>query len=120
MVSHSNEKLFKGATFLSFSDVAGAAIWGQYPDIIFQPKLGVGSVYMNTPHDVDKSVQAWFAVRAALSVNIWLSGFIQDFEDSLLPVIGLEFDYTLGISPPNVFDHQRLTHFIGAKFKVWI
>ena len=80
-------------------------------DVIFSPKLNIGAVYMKAPEGVGKSVQAWFAIRPAVSISIW---------PDPLPLIGLEFDYTLGISPPNVFDHSRVTHFVSVKFKVWI
>ena len=111
-LSASKEKRFKGATFVSVSDIMWFDIGddGLMPPLLFQPKLGVGAVYMKTPHDSDKSFQSWFAIRPSVSINIWLAAV----------AIGLEFDYTLGISPPNVFDQQRLTHFVSAKFKVWI
>ena len=105
-----SEKLFKGATFLGLHmRLPTGRIWTpDGPVLTPTVKLGIGSVYMQPPKDIDKAIQAWFAIRAAIGTCLtWIY-------DSGIG-IGAEFDYTLGLSTPNVFDHRRATHFIGAK-----
>ena len=112
--SPSSEKLFKGATLAGVNgmiELPTPGFFSPRSSIIFVPKLSVGAVYMKTPEDAEKSIQPWFAVRPSVSLSIW---------PDKLPLIGLEFDYTLGISTPNVFDNQRITHFVSLKLKVWI
>lgn len=103
----SEKKCFKGATLV------GVNLHQNLPkfDFIFiSPKIGVGAVYMKTPESAAKSIQSWFAVRPSIAINFFCGALF----------IGLEFDYTLGLSTPNVFDHRRITHFVSAKLKLWI
>lgn len=102
----SGERRFKGGTLVSAS--LERRLFSN--KVYISPKMGVGSVYMKAPRASDTSVQAWFAVRQSVSIN-----FLID-----CVMLGLEFDYTLGLSTPNVFDHSRLTHFVSLKFKVWV
>jgi hypothetical protein len=100
----SNELRFKGATLVS-ANLHRRLFDGK---AYISPKIGVGSVYMKAPKAADKSVQAWFALRQSVGIN-----FIID-----VVMVGLEFDYTLGLSSPNVFDHSRVTHFVSLKLKI--
>ena len=104
----SSSKHFKGATL--------AGLHGQFGSdrrsslLLFSPKLDVGAVYMKTPEGIEKSIQSWFAIRPSISLDVCIN------ED--LPCLGFEFDYTLGLSTPSVFDHSRVTHFVSLKVKI--
>ncbi len=99
---------FKGATLAGFHGQFGFN--RHYSSLLFSPKLDIGAVYMKTPEGVEKSVQGWFAIRPSISLDFCIS--------EVLPCLGLEFDYTLGLSSPNVFDHSRVTHFVSLKLKI--
>lgn len=112
--SPSSEKLFKGASLIGVNgmiELPTPGFFSPRSSIIFVPKLSAGAVYMKAPEGARTSIQPWLAVRPSVSLNIW--------PDSL-PIFGLELDYTLGVSSPNVFDHHRITHFVSVKLKVWI
>lgn len=103
----SGDKRFKGATLAGFN---GHLFLHHNPDIMFSSKLGLGAVYIQAPVNAEQSLQAWFAVRPSVGLNFQIVSIF----------VGLELDYTLGLSRPNVFDNSRAVHFVSMKLKVWI
>ncbi len=109
--NQTNDIYFKGGTFLNLSIFVPTTTVTEDSILMVNGKLGLGLVYMETPEYAEKSAQVWFAFRPSVSIIFMnLNSLKSPFFGG-----GFEFDYTLAASDPNVFDHKRLSHFLGLK-----
>ena len=122
-----NSILFKGATLGSLFlrlplttidhgyHISSQRHYHIYGELEIIPKLGIGAMYMETPTWVKMNVQSWFAFRPA--VGLFWGGPLNRKKDIYYSA-GVEFDYTLAASSPNVFDNKRIMNFVSAKAKI--
>lgn len=105
-----SQKLFKGGTFLTYPIYFGPIDAG---DGFFMANvnLGIGAVYMTTPDNADKDIEAWFGFRPGASLFYVIDRY---------PAIGfgLEFVYTLAVSESNCFNDESVLHFISTQAKL--
>ena len=125
------ERLFKGATILTFPLMIADPDKGGFG---LQLRPGIGALYMQAPSeqyagdyyysDYDfgfgyydretptksrKSVQSWFAFRLALGGIAYLNSDVG---------LGIDFVYTLAAADGNVFDGEDVVNFVSVKAKV--
>ena len=118
--SSRNEKLFKGATFFTYPISFPVKFYNSF--LLFQTKLGLGVVYMQSPESAGSSMQTWFGVRPAFAVSYMTSVSVghNGFGEGTSIGGGLELGYTYCPAKSNVYDHRSTVHFFGlvAKFIV--
>ena len=100
------ERLFKGATIVSFPLMLAFPESGGFG---VQLRPGIGAVYMQTPDHSKKSAQAWFAFRLALGGIAYVNDQVG---------LGIDFEYTLQAADGNVFDGEDIVNSVSLKAKV--